>query len=152
PVDLQPVGGRRGPGDLHLRGQPGDRDRALGRGRGDSVVASRAVDAHDVVLHAVGDAEVEEAEIDQVHARAGQVVDHDAVRSAEGEERKVLVPARVEVRVVHVAGDAEPGAGGREGHRLVGGGPADRECVPPGAALDPVVAVAGLPAGDVVVG
>ena len=59
------------------------------------VVPGRAVDDHHVVVPA-RHAEVEQADVDQGHVRAGQVVDDDRVRPAEGEERGELDVVRVQ--------------------------------------------------------
>src|SRR5262249_38929844 len=84
-VHAEPVAGGVGPGDAHLGGEPGYCDHAAGGCCLDRVGPGGAVPAHRVRVPA-GYGEVEQADIDQVHVRARQVIDNHPVRPAEGEE------------------------------------------------------------------
>src|SRR5262249_17659038 len=89
-----------GPGHRHRGGEPGDRYRGSVPGDRSNVAAVSPLDDHGVGF-AVGAAEVDG---DIGHARAGEIVDGDRVRPAQGDEVDLLYAAEVHNDAGDVAG------------------------------------------------
>ena len=117
-------------------------------GEGEAVVARGARDRDAVRLAvAAGGAErVGEAHVDELHRRAGQVVDRDRVGAAAGERVDLLEVAQLERDAVGVAREPHAPAGRLHAERLGRVGAAEEQRVAARAAVDAVAPVAGRPA------
>src|SRR5262249_31846932 len=150
-VDDQPVVGRLCAGDVYPGGQTEDVNAARVAGDHDHVVAGGTVDDDGVGL-AVAAGRARQVEVDPRHAGAGQVVDGDRVGATEGGDVHLLDAVGVHDHVGDVAGEAQPGAVGRQVDLLVDVGAVELQGVLAILTLDGVVAVAGVPREGVVAG
>src|SRR5262249_46661794 len=154
PVDDQRVVVRVGAVDRHLRRQSVDDDRRPAADDADLVVAGGAVDGHGVRLAVAHSAAGRRCEVDGDlrHVGSGEVVDGDAVGTAQGVNLDVLDTVEIHGDVAAVAGGSPPLAIGGDVHLLAHVGAVEHEGIDAVLALDYVAAVAGVPDEQVVAG
>src|SRR5262245_6122652 len=151
-VDREQVPGGLGAGDVDLGGQAEDGNPGRVAGDHHRVVAIGAVDDDGVGLAVAGAAAGgrRQVDVDRGHVRAGQVVDGDGVRPAQGVEVNLLHAVEVHRDGGHVAEEDGVVASGGDGNVLVDVGAVEEHRVVAVPALDGVAAVAGVPHEGVV--
>ena len=131
--------------DRHGRGKPGHvRSRAVA-GDVDRVVAVGAVDRDVFDVARAAFQRSGEVEVDLGHVGAGEVVDGDVVRPAEGVEVDALDAVGVHGDVAHVADELQMPAVRGQGDVLGRVGAVEDHRVGAVLALDGVAAVTGIP-------
>src|SRR5262249_31032960 len=151
-VDREAIVGGFGAGDIDQRRQPRDGGRAGSAGDADHIVAVRAFH-NDVVRGAIACAAGEGGvQVDLGHARAGEIVNRDLVRAAEGVEVDRLDAVQIHGEGAHVAGEADALTIRRDVDLLVDGGAVEVHGIEAVLAFDDVAAVTRIPDESVVAG
>src|SRR5262249_56277627 len=132
----------------------GEDDGGWGGDGADVVVGGGAVDGHGVRLAVAHSAAGRRCEVDGDlrHVGSGEVVDGDAVGTAQGVNLDVLDTVEIHGDVADVAGESHPLAIGGDVHLLAHVGAVEHEGIDAVLALDYVAAVAAVPAEQVVAG